>query len=128
MKYLFITILLLTIGCQKKENTYFEDFSEFNKKFHSDSIFQMERIKFPINGELITRNGIEKWNKANWKILKKPFGAEVLSGLDHETSLEDDSAVEKISLPDGSLSYETKFEIKDNKWFLVYFNKVNLPK
>ena len=128
MKYFFITILFLTFSCQKKEKNSFEDFSEFNRKFHSDSIFQMERIKFPIDGELTTRNGKEKWSKENWKILKKQFGAEVLSGFDHNTELKDNIATEKISLPDGSLSYETKFEIKDKKWFLVYFNKVNLPK
>lgn len=46
-----------------------EDFVEFYKRFHSDSIFQKQHIVFPLNGikKDSTGNVAYLWESADWK-------------------------------------------------------------
>ncbi|NJO68122.1 MAG: DUF4348 domain-containing protein [Bacteroidetes bacterium] len=47
-----------------------ENFDQFYKRFHTDSIFQMSRIQFPLKGQKINFQGTFSWKKENWMMIK----------------------------------------------------------
>lgn len=111
----------------KEEKTDSENFEEFNNKFHTDSDFQLSRIKFPLKGELTTSDGISNWTKKNWsfitvKVSEKQKDKEFKYSLRKSESL----VIEKYWIEDTGFSIERKFELIDNNWFLVYYNELNV--
>jgi hypothetical protein len=72
-KFLTVIITLLLVNCNKreintisntnKEKITIEDFDKFYDKFHKDSIFQMSRIIFPLDGIKVEYDGEKKWSK-----------------------------------------------------------------
>ncbi len=137
-----ILILLLVTFCsfscnrkrEKLENyqikntaNEIENFDEFNVRFHTDSIFQLARITFPIGGKSI--NGFEKheWKLENWEMLKNCV-VEKSATKDYKHSLtkSDTLVVEKYWIPESGFEVERKFKRINNKWFLIYYNDVNL--
>ncbi|HEU0125876.1 MAG TPA: hypothetical protein VFQ56_06205, partial [Flavobacterium sp.] len=44
-----------------------ENFDEFNKKFHSDSLFQVSRVDFPIEGKHVSGFEQYNWTRKNWQ-------------------------------------------------------------
>jgi hypothetical protein len=65
--FLFILIIFATckpakhITTNTTVNSSGENFDEIYNRFHSDSLFQMSRIKFPLKGTSIDGNGEKKW-------------------------------------------------------------------
>lgn len=53
----------------KSKTELAENFEEFNKKFHSDSIFQISRVDFPIEGKHVAGFEQYNWNRKNWEFL-----------------------------------------------------------
>ncbi|PBJ14292.1 DUF4348 domain-containing protein [Flavobacterium sp. ACN6] len=49
-----------------------ESFEDFNKKFHSDSIFQVSRVDFPIEGKHVSGFEQYNWNRKNWQFQAIP--------------------------------------------------------
>jgi hypothetical protein len=111
-----------------------EIFSMFYEKFNEDSIFQKQRIKFPlpgfdseknysnpldsnsiknVNGEMVNTY----WRKGDWKI------HHALTDTSYKVQVEKNDSVvkETIFIPDSDFKIERKFEIVDNKWYLVYY-------
>ena len=128
MKELFLTgIAILLMSCNAN-NTKGEEFAKFNQKFHSDSVFQMSRIKFPIGGKKVEGwQERETWNTKNWEILKSPVTSKnKFKEFQHKVVYSDTLVTEKYWLPDAGFSTEVRFQKVDGKWFLVYFNDVNL--
>lgn len=122
-----IIILLTFISCDKSRtqekmnvsNFSIENFDSFYDKFHKDSLFQISRLKFPLKGAPDRGDINEKWTKENWHILKtKIYDVDTtqykVSYEKHEKSF-----IEKVWLEDSGFSFEYKFELIDNKWFLV---------
>ena len=89
-----ITALLVTFSCKtteegtrkftssesvkpdKKESRPFskpENFDKFYNRFHTDSTFQMSRIKFPLQGKIIQGDQETKWSRDNWIMMKPGF-------------------------------------------------------
>ena len=59
--------LFFSLSCETKSSREFEDFNIFYHKFNSDSLFQMERIAFPLPGirteEMSVLDSIYSWKK-----------------------------------------------------------------
>ena len=122
------TIILLTfISCYKSRtlekksitNSSIENFEFFYDKFHKDSLFQISRLKFPMKGGPDRGDINEEWTKENWHILKtKIYDVDTtrykVSYEKHEKSF-----LEKVWFVDSGFSFEYRFELIDNKWFLV---------
>lgn len=125
---IFISIAILLTSCNNLTTDEDEKFADFNLKFHSDSLFQMSRIKFPIGEKKIdgweTR---EAWSTKNWEMLKSPVsGKNQLKEYQHNTIFSDTLVTEKYWIENSGFSTEVRFRKVDGKWFLIYFNDVNL--
>ena len=104
-----------------------ESFDEFNMRFHTDSIFQLARINFPIGGKSIDGHEKHDWTLKNWQMLKN-FVVEKSSNKEYKHSLSktDTLIVEKYWIPESGFQVERKFKRINNKWFLIFYNDVNL--
>ncbi|WP_291090215.1 hypothetical protein [Flavobacterium sp. BFFFF1] len=119
MKYL-ILIAILFVYSRKGVNKSSENFSAFNSRFHSDSIFQMQRIKFPIEGELKTKVKLEKWSASNWKLLKKAVGKPLFAQFKQDVTASDSLVIEKISYQEIGFESEIRFKLINGKWYLIF--------
>ena len=102
-----------------------ENFDVFYDKFHKDSLFQISRLNFPLKGGPDNEDGQDEWTKENWSILKTKI-------YDVDTSIykvfyekHEKSFTEKVWLKNSGFSFEYKYELIDNKWFLVSAFEIN---
>jgi len=139
-----IIISLIFINCdKKKEETNFnskakkieekstiekaENFDQFNKKFHSDSLFQVSRVDFPIDGKHISGFEQYNWTKENWEFLAVPVAEKTEIGEYQHSLVKTDTLItERFWIPDSGFEVERQFKLIDNKWFLIYYNDINL--
>lgn len=141
MKNPFIIALLvafIVLGCnhnERKTTKYtisnksddVENFDEFNIRFHIDSIFQLSRINFPIGGKSIDGFTKQEWTLKNWKMHRTPVVEKPeMKGYEHSLVKSNTFVIEKYWIKDGGFSAETRFKRIKNKWFLIYYNDVNL--
>jgi hypothetical protein len=130
-----ILILLSLIGCKPvndvpkeklNSKSTIENFETFYNKFHADSSFQISRIKFPLEGFSTDGNEEKKWTKDNWDLLKTKIYDIDTSHYKISYKKTDKSFTEKIWVEDSGFSMEYRFELINNKWFLVYAFEANL--
>ena len=143
--YFFLCfIILLAISCNSKkaqknkldsknENRVhgkkdtIESFQSFNIRFHEDSSFQVSRVAFPIGGKYVDGSSQHGWTKQNWKLLKSPVGSPVdTTQYKYRLVRTDSSVSEKFWIDQSGFNIERRFKLKKDKWFLTYFNDVNL--
>jgi hypothetical protein len=138
--YFFICfVIFLSVACSSKKaqknkletkvraKDTVESFQSFNVKFHADSFFQISRIAFPIGGKYIDGSDQHGWTKQNWKQLKSPVGAKVdTSQYKYRLIKTDSSVTEKFWIDQSGFNIERRFKLKKDKWYLIYFNDVNL--
>lgn len=103
-----------------------ENFDEFYNRFHADSVFQMERIKFPLKGIKVDWKGKKKWSKKNWITMKtKIYDVDTIEfRTDYKKT--DDSFMEKFWVEDSGYYSEYRFNLIKKKWYLVYAREQNL--
>lgn len=120
-------------GFQKhntREKTMDESFDWFYQNFHKDSVFQLQRITFPLAGSDMGEdyNPIEDketfyWTKSNWTLMKTPQ-------LDEDMKLEinknDSTVSERIYIPDSGFEIIRQFTLIQGKWYLTYYGNQNL--
>lgn len=138
-KVISIVVFLILISCQDKKGepstldskktliTKRENFDRFNIRFHSDSVFQISRVDFPIDG--ISVSGFERhnWKKENWKFITVPVSEKnEVENYEHSLIKNDTLVIEKFWIPDSGFEVERQFKLIKNKWFLVYYNDINL--
>ena len=102
-----------------------EDFRAFYNQFHTDSLFQLEHITFPLDGVEKANDGPVdillpiKWKKEDW-VLHKPFN-------DHNGSFERSYSIvgpviiENISDKNDFFAMERRFALIDNEWHLIFY-------
>ena len=97
-----------------------EKFDVFYNEFHSDSLFQMSRIKFPLQGQNIDGFKKNKWTKVNWVLLKTKIYD--IDTLEFKTRWEKSatSFVQKCYLEHSGFSSEYRFQLIKKKWYLTY--------
>mgnify|MGYP007113032851 CR=1 FL=1 len=94
-----------------------EDFDRFYDKFHQDGAFQMSRLKFPLQGH----DGVgNKWTKTNWTLMKGRIYEVDKSQYKVEYKKTDKSFFQKVWIENSGFNSECRFELIDNKWYLVY--------
>lgn len=104
-----------------------EDFHEFYDQFHTDSIFQLERIIFPLKGLASSTDTTQiaeevSWQRRNW-ILHKPFDnhngtfERVFTNIGGIIS-------EQISASNGLFTLEKRYAKLSGEWHLIYYQEL----
>lgn len=122
-----LIFLLLLSACNKKLfKKAPENFDAFYEQFHEDSAFQMKRITFPLEGRYVDIEGEKKWSRQDWEMHRQKVTA--ISEPDYDTEIirKDDVVIDKVKLKDSGFYVERRFELKKGKWYLVYYESVNL--
>lgn len=138
----FISVILVCVlaaiiftNCQSsqkisKENNLInesvEDFDMFYDKFHEDSLFQVSRIKFPLGG--LSVEGVNKtpWTRENLPLLVTKIYDIDTTKYKATYSKTNKTFTQKVWIENSGFSSEYRFELIDNKWYLVYIFDQNL--
>ena len=98
-------------------NKLTEDFDQFYDKFHTDSSFQISRLKFPLGGRDEFGN---HWTINNWHLLKGKIYDVDKSRFKVDLKKTDTDFTERVWIENSGFSSESRFKLIDGKWFLVY--------
>lgn len=108
-----------------------QGFVEFYEKFHTDSVFQMQRIQFPLKGEEVVEvNDSTRalapmtWTAENWALHRTPdLQGDIFKRT--FTTLGEDMVIEVISNENLGLRQERRFaRVAGDDWTLIYFFKM----
>lgn len=134
-KIKFFSIVLFAIitvgGCKKSESAASvklpPGFEDFYKKFHEDSIYQIDHILFPLEGlpSISDNPGTEDfhWDLQSW-IMHRSFTD--FKDYDREFIVLDSTIViEKIQLKNKEYGMERRFAKSGNQWQLIYYAAMN---
>jgi len=109
-----------------------ENFDEFYKKFTNDSLFQLDRIEFPVHGRYMdneiagtVKNDSMTWTKQNWKIIHQ-IRDEYKNSFKETKTVKDNSAIIKIEGIEYSLIFEQTFTLKNGKWYLTNLTDISI--
>jgi hypothetical protein len=97
-----------------------ENFDKFYERFHKDSVFQLNRVKFPLQGKQVNAAGTNSWKKDNWTMIKAKASEINTSEYNVKTSKTDNTYFEGIYCKNCGFSFEMKFQLINHKWYLVY--------
>jgi hypothetical protein len=137
MRYTFLFLLLISFfACkQEKANTSHTDaeadsFEAFYNKFHSDSIYQMEHIVFPLSGlptevdSVTLASGNFKWQKENWR-MHKDLGSNPEFQQEF-TALTPDLVIERLTHKKmENVGIIRRFAKMGGEWNLIYYAGLN---
>lgn len=133
MRLLFILLTISLVGCGTKttelttdKNVQGENFDDFFNKFRSDSIFQMERVKFPltlVTWDIDDNLTTEEIDRENWRHLKfeynNKFGTREIDAYTQETKIYADSAKIELRGVDNGIHVDYVFNRVDGQWTLT---------
>ena len=112
---------------KETENGLPEDFVSFYEKFHSDSIYQIAHIVFPLEGVTYNEDNekIKKiWSQDNWA-MHKNFDAH--GGTFNRSYSEFGGIIsEKIVDNNKISSMERRFSKMGGEWHLIYYDPIHL--
>ena len=126
-----MTISLVGCGTKTTElttdkNVQGENFDDFFYKFRSDSIFQMERVKFPltlVTWDIDDNLATEEIDRENWRHLKleykDEFGTREIDAYTQETKIYADSAKIELRGVDNGIHVDYVFNKVDGQWTLT---------
>ncbi len=131
LKYSFgmgIVLVLLISSCQKKivVTPVDEDFETFYDRFHEEMDFQLDRVAFPLEGQLTDDQGTSSWTREGWEMHRGKVTEITASNYDTEIIRKDGEVVDKVKLRDSGFYIERRFERIKGRWYLVYYEKVDL--
>lgn len=131
--FIGISTLLTSCGLFKKgqedkmpASRGVENFDRFYNRFHEDPDFQLARIDFPIEGQMIDGSGEYEWTEDNWPIMKVRIQDIDEDLYKTEVRRQATSFYQKFWAEDSGFFAEYRFELKNGKWYLVYAKDVNL--
>lgn len=143
MKYLPLFLLILAFACKNSrpapatngnataENESLpEGFAEFYQQFHSDSMYQIEHIVFPLEGlpnnadSAIVASKTFRWTPENWR-MQKPFDFQVSEYKREIVPLTESIVLERIVHNSGQFGMVRRFAIVGGDWHLIYYAGVN---
>ncbi len=130
---LFIMLLGLS-SCQKKSNLSDtekkelpSDFVAFYTKFHSDSLYQIAHIQFPLSGFPSQVDSIAdnfSWTKENWRMHRAENFKDSLFTRTFETPLPN-CVNESVVIKNTSVGTFRRFYKRDNEWYLIFYSDMN---
>ena len=97
-----------------------ENFDNFYQRFHSDSVFQISRVQFPLKGQKIEMEGTTSWKKEKWQMIKAWASEIDRKTYNVKTSKKEDSYFEGIYCKNCIFSFEMEYRLINGKWYLVY--------
>ncbi len=107
-----------------------QDFVDFFQKFHTDSVFQMERIQWPMQGEETVqvdsmRTKIPKtWTTENWAIHHLP---DFQDGMFERkfSMLGEEMVIEVVFNKNIGLRQERRFaKVAGDDWAMIYYSEM----
>ena len=128
-----ILILIFFISCQEKRGNDAnavqipDDFYSFYKKFHLDSIYQIDHIVFPLEGtpaptdEMLSTTNF-MWQKSDWK-LHKPF-EDMDGSFVREFRYYNGIVIEIIQDRMGYFEMKRRFSKIQGEWHLIYYQAI----
>jgi len=133
MRLLFILLTISLVGCGTKttelttdKNVQGENFEDFFNKFRSDSLFQIERVKFPltlVTWDIDDNLATEEIDRENWRHLrleyKNEFGTREIDAYTQETKIYADSAKIELRGVDNGIHVDYVFNKVDGQWTLT---------
>ncbi len=137
-KYSLILVLFFLAACNPKQeqggplesdvpvlsSELPEGFHDFYDKFHSDSIFQLDHIVFPLKGEVTRKDSMETltvekvYDRATWK-LHRPFRSD--SGFSRGFTVMGDLVMEEMSDQMALYTIQRRWGKVDSTWSLIYY-------
>lgn len=143
MRNCIIVLFLLTslVACQPKDKTTSkeiskedttvlpEDYISFYEKFHTDSLYQMSHIQWPLQGIQTEErdsniiNGRFYHKQENW-LMHKSLSEEM--GYSQSTKiLADDLLEETMVDSQGQFGMKRRFAKISKEWYLIYYSGLN---
>lgn len=130
--YLFLLPFLLCFACSNsvtEDATQVEttteipaDFQDFYQQFHTDSVFQMAHIQFPLQSPTGEGTTI-RIDADQWTIQR---GIQPASGYtSHFTALTDDLIIEEIINPKDKTGLVRRFLRDGDSWKLIYYQGIS---
>ena len=137
---LHLVILLIIVSCAKKHvqkemdleeskiiKKKSESFADFYDHFHSDSLFQMSRVQFPVRGQRIDHDTSFTWNKDNWMLIKYKVREIDTSEFRIRISETSNMVTEEVEYKiESGFFFESKYQLINGTWYLVECNDYNL--
>ncbi|MBK7476126.1 MAG: hypothetical protein IPI11_08955 [Haliscomenobacter sp.] len=130
-------LLLAALSMSACENRPFqnrdqqkEDFGRFYSRFHEDSVFQLERIVFPLEGlpDNALSRGVNlhefRWEKETWKT-HRPIDFSEGAFEQELASFGEDLIIERIVHQSGDYAMLRRFSRMNGKWTLIYYAGLN---
>ncbi len=143
MKYLPIFFLVAFFACKNNadkpastENTASESpelpagFSDFYQKFHSDSVYQVEHIVWPLEGLPNNADSATvaakafRWTPEDWR-MQHQFDFQVSEYKREIVPLTETIVMERIIHQSGQFGMIRRFAIIGGDWHLIYYAGVN---
>jgi len=104
-----------------------ESFNSFYEKFHIDSVFQYQRLHFPLQGEKIDNDMKASWTKENWRFIPTKIRSIDTSQFEITIIETDSTVIEKLEFNDDTgFHFDTRYKLINGKWFLIECNDINL--
>ena len=106
------------------ENSLPSDFHAFYDQFHTDSVFQMSRVVFPLSGVVQEGDSVlslveKQWLKNEWK-LHKPFDNH--GGTFERTFTNTGGIISETIIGNGGMfSLEKRYSKLAGEWHLIYY-------
>ena len=136
--FLFICIYVVIVcfySCSNKDSFLGsrevfkqECFDEFYKKFLTDSLFQLERVIFPLPGKYIEghySNYNMIWTKENYEIIRE-IGEEDLEDLNISQTVTDSLIIIRTEGKNFNFIFQETYKNIKGKWFLSHLIDVYL--
>lgn len=111
-------------------DTSMASFREFYKRFHQDSLYQIEHIIFPLEGLPDNADSINfvkndfRWKLENWK-MHRPFDFEFSDFKRQLEPISDQLVVERIVHQTGQMGMMRRFSRLGDDWYLIYYAGMN---
>ena len=142
IRLFFLLLLPFLIGSCKQRSSepttevdpaiaeQFGDFAEFYDRFHTDSLYQVAHVRFPLSGlpsnadsATLARNDFY-WQQEDWKMHRR-FDFVYGDFNQKLTPMGEDLIVEQIIHESGQYAMQRRFTRWDGEWYLTYYIGLN---
>lgn len=127
---LLVAVLLSACQASPSKQEDYSDFADFYRRFHTDSLFQMAHILFPLDGlpkeadSSMLASGQFKWHKEEW-VMHRGFDLDGNGFLQEFSPIGDDFIVERIIHKEYGLAITRHFSKMGGEWNLIYYAGLN---
>ena len=134
-RIIIIFICSVFISCVKENKNSVEsepsfeeehaDFISFYEKFHGDSLYQVNHIRFPLQGQpsqidsTFDENTF-RWTKDEW-IIHRGLDKDESEFKQSFTAPMENMIIDRIFTPDKAFVMERRFSKMGSDWYLIYF-------